>query len=116
MANDEEEEKDSEEPPEEDEPPKEEEEEEEDEDEEPQEERRPLMIPKIYIKKPPVSVVPPHVSSGNKDPVKPVEKLPENQEKKEEMKPASVISQAKEVIEDKKSNGLSEIPKIPSKQ
>lgn len=76
------------------------------------------MIPKIYIKKPPVSkeVLPPHVNSGNKEPVKPVEKFPEYQEKKEELKSAPVISQANEIIEDKKSNGLSEIPKIPSKQ
>lgn len=75
------------------------------------------MIPKIYIKKPPVSkeILPSHANTGNKEPVKPVEKGIEEKGKQEENKVEPVITHEKEVVIDKKSNGINEIPKIESK-
>lgn len=75
------------------------------------------MIPKIYIKKPPVSkeILPSHVNVSNKEPIKPEEKSIEDDEEQEENKVEPVISHEKEVVLDKKSNGISELPKIESK-
>lgn len=63
-----------------------------------------MVIPKIYIKKPPVSkeLLPPHISSGPKEPPKIEEKPTENKEKIEE----TVVRE--------KPNGVEEPPKPES--
>lgn len=77
-----------------------------------QEERRPLLIPKIYIKKPPVTkeVLLSHVNTGSKDPVK-MQEIPlvEKEQKMESQTSVAIpILQMKEFVANKNVNNIGE--------